>query len=95
MMHKDTAATANQYAVFKQFHNLGFFDAASSDHLCSSYTTVDSNVNLIRCQSSVAASDLPSQLGLYKHNLILVTIKMSTANNLGITTIGALPLRIT
>ena len=32
---QNTAATANQDAVFEQFHNTGFFDAALSDRLCS------------------------------------------------------------
>ena len=47
------------------------------------------------CQSCLAASDLLPQLGLTKENLIPVTMTMSAANNLGITIIGALPLRIT
>lgn len=46
------------------------------------------------CQSCLAASDLLPQLGLNKYNLIPVTMKMSAANNQGITIIGALPLRI-
>ena len=62
-----------------------------SSSLCASYSaTADTG-----CQSCLAATDLLSLLGLSQKNLIPVTMKMSAANNLGITIIGALPIRIT
>ena len=70
---------------------LGIKPTISSQTLSVSYSaTADTG-----CQSCLAATDLLSLLGLSQKNLIPVTMKMSAANNLGITIIGALPIRIT
>ena len=77
--------------VPSDIEDLGIKSTVTAPTPASSYSaTADTG-----CQSCLAASDLLLQLGLNKHNLIPVTMKMSAANNLGITIIGALPLRIT
>ena len=70
---------------------LGIKPTISSQTLSVSYSATADN----GCQSCLAATDLLSLLGLSQKNLIPVTMKMSAANNLGITIIGALPIRIT
>ena len=83
--------TITVVAVSSDIEELGIKSTIASPTLTATYSaTADTG-----CQSCLAASDLLPQLGLNKHNLIPVTMKMSAANNLGITIIGALPLRIT
>ena len=78
-------------AVPSDIQDLGIRSTIPSTTTAASYSaTADTG-----CQSCLAGSDILPQLNLNKHNLIPVTMKMSAANNEGITIIGALPLRIT